>query len=76
MPLINVKLIEGVFSAEQKEQMIGRLTDAMVEIEGENLRGSTWVIVEEVKDGAWGIGGSPVPAEKVRAAMRGQAKVS
>lgn len=76
MPLINVKLIEGVFSAEQKGQMIGRLTDAMVEIEGENLRGSTWVIVEEVKDGDWGIGGNRVPAEKVRAAMQGHTPVS
>jgi 4-oxalocrotonate tautomerase len=51
MPLINVKLIEGVFTSEQKEQIIERLTDAMVSIEGENMRGVTWVVVEEVNSG-------------------------
>ncbi len=35
IPLINVKLIEGVFSQEQKREMIAKLTDTMVEIEGE-----------------------------------------
>ena len=51
MPLINVKVIENVFSDEQKNQMVEKLTDAMVSIEGENMRGVTWVIVEEVKSG-------------------------
>ena len=44
MPLINVKLIEDVFMAEQKGQIVERLTDAMVSIEGENMRGVTWVV--------------------------------
>ena len=48
MPLINVKLIEDVFTPEQKGQIVERLTDAMVSIEGENMRGVTWVVVEEV----------------------------
>lgn len=39
MPLINVKLIEGVFTPEQKTQIAERLTDAMVSVEGENMRG-------------------------------------
>ena len=46
MPLINVKLIEGVFSSEQKHDIVRRLTDAMVEIEGEQMRPVTWVVVE------------------------------
>ena len=41
----------------QKRDMIEKLTDTMVEIEGENMRGVTWVVVEEVKSGDWGIGG-------------------
>lgn len=57
MPLINVKLIEGVFNAEQKQQIIERLTDAMVSVEGENMRQVTWCVVEEVKSGDWGIAG-------------------
>ena len=60
MPLINVKLIEGVFDADEKREMIEKLTDAMVEIEGENMRGVTWVVIEEVKSGDWGIGGQPL----------------
>jgi len=50
MPLVNVKLIEGVFNESQKRDMIRRLTDTMVEIEGEALRSVTWVVVEEVQE--------------------------
>lgn len=32
MPLVNVKLIEGVFTPIQKQEMIRKLTDAMVSI--------------------------------------------
>jgi 4-oxalocrotonate tautomerase len=67
MPLIQVKVIEGVFSEDQKGEMIQKLTDTMVAIEGENLRAVTWVIVEEVKSGDWGIGGSGLTAADVRA---------
>jgi 4-oxalocrotonate tautomerase len=44
----------------------------MVGIEGENLRSSTWVIVEEVKSGDWGVGGYGVTAADVKA-LRDQA---
>lgn len=71
MPLINVKLIEDVFTSEQKEQIVERLTDAMVSVEGENMRGVTWVVVEEVKSGDWGIGGKPLSAEAVKALAAG-----
>ena len=71
MPLINVKLIEGVFSSDQKQQIIERLTDAMVEIEGENMRQVTWCVVEEVKSGDWAIGGQPLTTEAVQALARG-----
>jgi 4-oxalocrotonate tautomerase len=71
MPLIQVKLIEGVFSGEQKSEMVRRLTDTMVAIEGENLRPVTWVVVEEVKGGDWGIGGNCLTAADVKALARG-----
>ncbi|HUJ52887.1 MAG TPA: 4-oxalocrotonate tautomerase family protein [Steroidobacteraceae bacterium] len=67
MPLINVKVIEGVFSAEQKTRIIRSLTDAMVEIEGEGMRPVTWTVVEEVKSGDWAIGGKPLATADVRA---------
>ena len=71
MPLINVKLIEGVFDAEQKREMIEKLTDTMVEIEGENMRGVTWVGIEEAKSGDWGIGGQSLTTADVHALAAG-----
>src|SRR5262249_43068559 len=62
MPLINVKVIEGVFSDAQKAAMVEKLTDVLVGIEGEHMRPVTWVIIEEVKSGDWGVGGKPVTA--------------
>jgi 4-oxalocrotonate tautomerase len=67
MPLINVKVIEGVFSAEQKTQIIRKLTEAMVDIEGEAMRSVTWTVIEEVRSGDWGIAGKPLTAADVRA---------
>ena len=71
MPLINVKLIEGVFTPAQKREMIERLTDAMVEIEGENMRPVTWCVVREVASGEWGIGGNALTTADVRALAAG-----
>ncbi len=71
MPFINVKLIENVFTADQKRQVVERLTDAMVSIEGEPFRAVTWVKIEEVKEGNWGIAGHPlhmVDIERMRKA--------
>jgi 4-oxalocrotonate tautomerase len=66
VPLINVKVIEGVFTPAQKAEMITSLTDAMVAIEGEAMRQVTWVVVEDVKSGEWGIGGNALTTEAVR----------
>ena len=71
MPLINVKLIEGVFTADQKQEIVRRLTDAMVEIEGENMRPVTWCVVEEVASGDWGIAGKPLHTADVKALAAG-----
>lgn len=73
MPLIEVKLIENVFSREQKREIIERLTDTMVEIEGENMRSVTTVVVEEVRSGDWGIGGNALTTEDVKALQAGVA---
>ena len=72
MPLIQVKVIEGVFSAAQKSDIVRKLTEAMVGIEGENLRPVTWVVVDEVKGGDWGIGGNPLTAADVKALAAGK----
>ena len=72
MPLINVKLIEGVFDAAQKREIVEKLTETMVSIEGENMRPVTWCVVEEVASGDWGIGGKPLTTADVKALAAGQ----
>ena len=72
MPLVNVKLIEGVFTPAQKQEMIRKLADTMVSIEGENLRSVTWVVIEEVKSGDWGIGGNAITTDAVKKMAAGR----
>jgi 4-oxalocrotonate tautomerase len=71
MPLIQVKVIENVFTSEQKQQIVRSLTDALVSIEGENMRPVTWCVVEEVRSGDWGIAGNPLTTADVRALAAG-----
>ncbi len=66
MPLATIKVIEGVFSSDEKQRMIEKVTEAMVSVEGENLREKTLVILEEVKSGDWGIGGKMLTADAVK----------
>jgi 4-oxalocrotonate tautomerase len=73
MPFVSVKLIEGVFGADQKREIIERLTETMVGIEGENMREVTWVVVEEVRSGDWGMGGKALSTEDVKALAAGAA---
>jgi 4-oxalocrotonate tautomerase len=71
MPYVEIKLIEEVFDTDQKREMIEKVTEAMVEVEGENMRGVTFVVVEEVKSGDWGIGGQCMTTEAVRGLAAG-----
>ena len=74
MPLVNVRLIEGVFTPKQKQEMIRKLTDAMVSIEGENMRPVTLVVLEEIKSGDWAVGGNAFTTDDVKALAVGRAK--
>ncbi|HYS84703.1 MAG TPA: tautomerase family protein [Bradyrhizobium sp.] len=69
MPLMEIHLIENVFNPEQKLQIIEKLTDAIVSIEGENIRS---VKISEVTSGEWGIGGQPLTTEAVKDLAAGQ----
>jgi 4-oxalocrotonate tautomerase len=66
MPLAQLKGLSGYLSLEQKQELIRKVTDAIVSVEGEGLRPVTWVIVEEVPSGQWGVGGSPVTTEGLK----------
>jgi 4-oxalocrotonate tautomerase len=71
MPFVQVKVIEGVFSATEKQQIAERVTDAMVSVEGENMRQVTWVVIDEVRSGDWAIAGRTLTTEDVKALAAG-----
>ena len=66
MPLVDIQLIKGVFTPEQKKRMIEKVTDAMIAVEGEAMRPVTWVRVQEIESGEWAIGGNPLTAADVK----------
>ncbi len=67
MPLVDIQLIHGAFNDQQKRQMLEKVTEAMVGIEGEAMRGVTWVRIQELASGEWAIGGKPLSSADVRA---------
>ena len=71
MPFIQVKVIEGVFTASQKQEIVERLSETMIDIEGENMRQVTHCIVQEVGSGDWAIGGQPLTTDDVKALAAG-----
>ncbi len=70
MPHVQVHAIKDVFSKDQKKQIIEKVTDAMVSVEGESMRGVTWVTFHEVESGDWAIGGRLLTADDVHAMQR------
>lgn len=72
MPLVDIHVIRGVFTSGQKRALIEKVTDAMVAVEGENMRGVTWVKINEVESGDWAIGGAALTTEKVKSLAAGR----
>lgn len=66
MPLVTIDVIKDVFTGKQKQELIARVTEAMIDVEGENMRGVTWVKISEVASGEWGVGGQPLTTEAVK----------
>lgn len=66
LPLAELKGLSGFLTAEQKGELIRKVTDAIVSVEGEGLRSMTWVIIEEVPSGIWGVGGTPVTTDTLK----------
>jgi 4-oxalocrotonate tautomerase len=67
MPLVTIDLIKDVFNPEQKSQMIAKVTEALIAVEGEAMRGVTWVRIQEFEQGDWAIGGQRLRAADVHA---------
>ena len=73
MPMVTIDVIKDVFTPAQKQQLIAKVTDAMIAVEGENLRGVTWVRIQEFESGDWAVGGKALRTSDVRALAAGNA---
>jgi 4-oxalocrotonate tautomerase len=77
MPLVTVKLVEGVFSTEQKHEMAAKLTDVMVQFEGsEAFREVVWVMIEELRKDGWHMGGKPFAGPATLMEQLGRSKAA
>jgi len=75
MPFVNVKLVDGVFSTEQKHALAAALTEVMIKFEGsEAFRESVWVLIEELHTDGWHIGGRPFEGPKSLMETLGKSK--
>ena len=63
MPSIEIQVLENVFSAEEKAEIIRRVTDAFGSVAGDTIRAGTSVRLLEVQSGSWGYGGSVLTTE-------------
>jgi 4-oxalocrotonate tautomerase len=67
MPFANLKVPAGTLTAEQKEVLVGKVTDLYAETFGDAVRDNTMVLVDEVVDGGWGIRGEVLTLAKITA---------
>jgi 4-oxalocrotonate tautomerase len=67
MPLITIKVFEDELSNSQAKDLIHKVTEAVIPFIGEKLRDNTWVLIEEIASGSWGIGGKVFGLTDVRA---------
>jgi 4-oxalocrotonate tautomerase len=73
MPLVTIDVIKDVFTPAQKKDLITKVTQAMLDVEGENMRPVTWVRIKEFEGGDWAIGGKALRASDVHALAAGKA---
>ncbi len=73
MPMVTIDVIKDVFSPQQKQELITKVTEAMIEVEGESMRGVTWVRIQEFEGGDWAIGGRALKAADIHALAKGKA---
>lgn len=72
MPFIDVKVMEGVLTTEQKQKIAQGVTDVVADVVGAPARPVTWVVIEDVASGQWAMGGDPVTTEAVKQLLRGE----
>ena len=73
MPLVTIDVIKNVFTPDQKEDLIEKVTEAVVAVEGESMRPVTWVRIKEFESGDWAIGGQRLSTADVHALAQDKA---
>lgn len=74
MPLVQISVPAGSLTQEQKSAMVAKVTDACVEAEGiEAVRQFTWVHINEVPDGGWGMAGRALTLQQLAGALGAKA---
>lgn len=71
MPLVTIKVFEGELTQQQSKALIDKITSAVLDVTSEKLREATWVVIEEVKDGQWGVGGNTLSLQDVKVMIAG-----
>lgn len=71
MPLIEIKVFEDELSSTQAEELIQKVTHAVTEVTDEKLRDVTWVVINEIKSGYWGVGGNALGLDDVKKLIAG-----
>lgn len=67
MPYVNIKITKEGASPEQKAELIRGATDLLVRVLHKNPA-TTFVVIDEVETGDWGIAGETVTVLRQRAA--------
>ena len=76
MPMVTIDVIKDVFTPAQKAEIIEKVTDTMIALEGEALRPVTWVRINEFEQGDWGIGGNMLFASDIRDMAVGKSRAA
>jgi 4-oxalocrotonate tautomerase len=71
MPYINCRVMEGVLSDDQKAEIAESITETIVSVVGEPVRGLTWVVIDDMASGNFTIGGRPITTEGVKELLTG-----
>ncbi len=70
MPFVKVQTIKGIMNSEQKNELLRRMADLIVEIEGKGdpeFRRSVWILIDEHEPEQWSLGGIQPTSEMIAA---------
>jgi 4-oxalocrotonate tautomerase len=73
MPYVTISTVRGILDAAQKKTLLARVTDLLVEVEGQGnpeFRRNVWVRIEEQEPAHWSLGGMQ-PTPEIIAGMFG-----